>query len=139
MYNFTKYLEWPPEKREGDFIIGVYGSSPIKEELEIIAAKKKVGNQNIVVKQIEGKEQACSCHIVFIPSKYSGKTSEIATLAKDKGVVIITDEDGLAAISSGINYVLKDGKQQFEVNKKHIEDHGVAVNSTLLTLGIPVE
>ena len=139
MYNFTKYLEWPPDKKSGDFVIGVYGNSPIITELNIIAQKRKVGAQSIVVKKVATVTEFSGCNILYIPEYKSGKIDEIATQCKGGGTALITDKPGLAKTVAGINYVKVDGKQNFEINRKNLEAQGVKVNSALLNLGINVQ
>jgi hypothetical protein len=139
MYNFTKYIEWPSDKQNGDFVIGVFGSSPIQSELELIAQKKKVGTQNIVVKLINSPAEVKDCNFIYIPENKSARAQEILNACSGSGTVIITDKPGLAKTIAGINYVQNNGKQSFEINKKNLEKQGVKVNSMLLSLGIPVE
>lgn len=139
MYNFTKYLEWPAAKQHGDFVIGVYGSSDITKELKIIAGKKKVGSQTITIKEINSSSSLSDCHIVFVPENQSTKVKTIAPNCTGKGTVLITDKPGLAKNISGINYIIVNGKQSFEVNKSNLEKQGVKVNSQLLSLGIIVQ
>jgi YfiR/HmsC-like len=139
MYNFTKYLEWPTDKQSGSFIIGVFGTSAIQNELEVIAEKKKVGTQDILVKQVNTPAEIKSCNFVYIPENKSVKAQEILNSWSGSGTVIITDKPGLAKTFSGINYVQVNGKQSFEINKKNLEKQGVKVNSVLLSLGIAVE
>lgn len=139
MYNFTKYLEWPSSKQSGDFIIGVYGNSPIISELNIIAQKRKVGAQKIVVRKVMQIDQFADCNIIYIPENRSMKVDEIKQNCDKKGVVLITDKPGYAKTYSGINYVKINGKQNFEINKGILEYQGVKVNSVLLSLGIVIE
>jgi hypothetical protein len=139
MYNFTKYIEWPSEKQKGDFIIGVFGNSPIINELSIIAEKRKVGTQQIVIKKISETKDIAVCNIVYVPESKVLKADDVKLQSKTKGVVVITDAPGLAKTFAGINYVKLDGKQNFEINKKNLEEQGVKVNSALLSLGITIE
>ena len=139
MYNFTKYLEWPASKQSGEFIIGVFGNSPIISELNIIAQKRKVGVQQIIVKKITESSQLTDCSIIYVPDSRSTKIQEIMQSCNGKGVALITDKPGMAQTHSGINYVKINGKQNFEINRKHLEAQGIKVNSALLSLGIPVE
>ena len=44
--NFTKLIEWPKAYREGDFVVGVVGESPLYTEL-IKMAKTKTDNHSI--------------------------------------------------------------------------------------------
>ncbi|MBN2613677.1 MAG: YfiR family protein [Bacteroidales bacterium] len=139
MYNFTKYLEWPEENIKGDFVIGVFGSSPIIQELMVIAEKKTVSNHPIAVKKIIELEEISKCHIVYVPENKSSRIEEIAQKCSAKGILLITEKEGFAKNFAGINYVKVDGKQNFEINKKNIEGKGIKVNSTLVTLGIEIK
>jgi hypothetical protein len=139
MYNFTKYLEWPVEKQKGEFIIGVYGSSPIIQELTIIAQKKKVGSQPIKIRQVGTYTEMKGCNILYVPENRSAKIEEIVSNCTGKGTVLITDKEGFGKTYAGLNYVKINGKQSFEVNKTNLEKMGVKVNSVLLSLGIIVD
>jgi hypothetical protein len=138
MYNFTKYLEWPDQKKQGDFVIGVFGNSPIIDELNVIAQKRKVGAQQIKVEKISTLEEIQKCHIVYFPDSRSAKFTELKSNFGAKGIVFITDKPGLGK-DSGINYVSVNGKQNFEVNKGNLEGQGIKINSALLSLGIIVK
>lgn len=139
MYNFTKYLEWPVEKQKGEFVIGVFGSSPIIDELSIIAQKKKVGAQPIVVRQIGTYTEMKGCNILYVPENRSAKIEEIVANCSGRGTVLISDKEGFAKTYAGLNYVKVNGKQSFEINKSNLEKMGVKVNSVLLSLGIVVD
>ncbi|ALO15422.1 hypothetical protein L21SP5_01780 [Salinivirga cyanobacteriivorans] len=135
MYNFTKYIEWPGDKQSGDFVIGILGNSPMKKELEVIATKKKVGSQPIKVKVFNSINDIGSCHILFIPSGKSSSLDEVKARVGGKGVLIITDRPGFGRKGSGINYVLKGGHQDFEINKSTMDEQRLKVNSALYSLG----
>src|SRR4051812_29283167 len=51
IYRFTKYINWPDDKKSGDFIIGVVGETPLYEELKNFTSNKSVAGQPIVVKK----------------------------------------------------------------------------------------
>ncbi len=139
MYNFTKYIEWPQAKQSGDFVIGVIGNSAIVDELNVIAQKKTVGAQAIKVKQVSSTEDLTKMHIVYVTEDKSGEASGIAGKIKGRGVVLITDKPGFAQSTSGINYIKKDGKPNFEVSSKHLAEEGVKVSSQLMALGTAVD
>ena len=139
MYNFTKYIEWPQAKQSGDFVIGVIGNSAIVGELETIAQKKTVGAQAIKVKQVSSAEDLTKMHIVYVTEEKSGEAAGIAGKVKGKGVVLITDKPGFALSTSGINYIKKDGKPNFEVSSKHLAEEGVKVSAQLMALGTAVD
>lgn len=139
MYNFTKYLEWPSTQQQGDFVIEILGNSPIISELEIIAQKRKVGIQKIKVRKIASLAESHNANILYIPRNRSSFVNPAIKQFRNKGTIIITDKPGLVSLGAGINYVKVDGKQNFEVSKNNIEQQGLKVNSTLLSLGLAVE
>ena len=139
MYNFTKYIEWPQAKQSGDFVIGVIGNSASVGELETIAQKKTVGAQTIKVKQISSADDVSKLHIVYVTEDKSGEAAALAGKVKGKGVVLITDKPGLAKSTSGINYIKKDGKPNFELSTSHLSEEGVKVSAQLSALGTPVD
>ncbi len=139
MYNFTKYIEWPQNKQSGDFVIGVIGNPAIAGELNAIADRKSVGSQAIKVKEINSSDEMGKMHIVYVAEGKSDEAAAIAGKIKGKGVVLITDKPGFAQSTSGINYIKKDGKPNFEVSSKHLAEEGVKVSSQLMALGTAVD
>lgn len=137
MYNFTKDIEWPD--KSGDFVITVLGNSPIVNELEKIATKKKVGNQAIAVKSVNNPDEISHAHIVYIVPSKSSQLKEVISNLQNKPVLIISDKPGMARQGSGINYVKIDGKQKFEINPSNITGNGLKLNSFLISLGIEVQ
>ncbi len=136
MYNFTKYLEWPEDYRHGDFIVTVVGDSPIVDELKVIAQKKKVGFQPIVVKKASSANQIGKSHIVFIPESKSGMLNDVKAQVASNSTVIITDKDGSIEKGAAINYVVTGGRQMFEISRSNLEASNVKVGADLLSLGI---
>lgn len=138
MYNFTKYIEWPASQRQGDFVIGVLGNSPLTKELETIAGKQKVGVQNIIVKTYGSVDEIGNCNILYVPPSKSSQISFVVNKLSNRTTLLITDKEGLALQGAGINYVMDGDKLKYEVNKNNIEKRGLTVSNALLALGIIV-
>src|ERR1051326_5087862 len=64
LYNFSKYVEWPPSTMDNDFYVGVCGPSPILEPLREIARTKTVKGKKIIIKEYSNPEQIRFCHIL---------------------------------------------------------------------------
>src|SRR5690606_31601379 len=41
LYSFTKYIEWPQDAREGDFVIAVVGNQKLLQEMQTAVAGRK--------------------------------------------------------------------------------------------------
>lgn len=136
MYHFTRYLDWPENKKSEDFVIGVFGNSPIVSELEAIAISKKAGNQTIVIKKFNSVDDLAVCHILFVSSGKSGEIEKILTATNNKPILLVSEKTGLGKKGTGVNFVIIDDKLKFEINKSSIESHGLKVSVDLLKLGI---
>ncbi len=68
LYNFTRLVSWPDDYRHGDFVIAVFGNSPISREIEQIAVLRRAGNQPIVSQLFNNLEEISKCHILYIPA-----------------------------------------------------------------------
>ena len=138
MYNFTKNVEWPAEMRQGDFVIVVLGDSPVIGELEKVAATKKVGQQNIVVKKAANVGAIDKCHILYLPEGKSGDFGAVLSKVEGKSVLLVTDKSGLAQQGACINYVIVGGKLNFEINKSRFQKQGLQMANALANLGIVI-
>jgi len=139
MYNFTKNIQWPSGMQQGDFVIGVLGSSGITKELQTIAKTKKTGNQTIVVREFASVDAVANVHILYLPTNKSSDMKNILSKVNGKSVLLITDKNGLALQGSCINYVMDGDKILFEISKNNIEKQGLKVSTALINLGIAIQ
>lgn len=140
IYNFTKYIDWPDKYKEGNFVIGVLGTSSFYNDLTALLSTKTVGSQKFEIKSFSSTESLSGiCHILFIPSENSAQLAEVVKKMKGKSTLIVTEKSGMAKQGSAINFVVDNNKQRFELNKSNIEKYNLKVSSTLTSLGIAVE
>jgi len=136
--NFTKLIEWPSSYREGDFVVGVVGESPLYIELSKMAKTKKVANQALQIKKFNTAKDIGKCHILFVSRDKSQDISAIIKKVKSNSTLIITAKEGLVDKGSGINFVIKNNRQKFELNKKNVEKYKLKVSSNLEALALRV-
>lgn len=140
IYHFTKYINWPDDKKSGDFVIGVVGDSPLFEKLKMLTnMNKTVGNQKIVVKKYSSSVQSFNCHILFISDDESSNLKKIAAGTSASSILLVTESEGLARKGSCINFVIVDDRLKLEINKKNIEQRELGVATELLNLGTVVK
>ena len=137
IYNFLKYIEWPPDAvATGERVIGVIGSSEATEALRKMATTKSVGNTRIVVKSFPSAAALTSCHVIFLTDSASDQLANITAKTNGKPVLLITEKPGLIEKGSGINFVTVGGKMAFELHQKQLKDAGLKVSGNLLKLAI---
>lgn len=140
LYNFTKYIDWPDKYKQGNFVIGVLGTTSFYNDLSALVHNKKVGNQEFEIKSFTNAESVSGlCHILFIPAENSALLPEVLKKMKGKSTLIVTEKLGLAKQGSAINFIVENNKQRFELNKSNIEKYNLKVSSTLEALAIKVE
>lgn len=140
IYNFTKYIEWPADYKEGNFVIGVFGNnSQLLSELSKMAASKTVGSQKLEIRSISNPAEAAQCHIIYIIGDNSGQLAEVITKIKGKSTLIVTDKPGMAKQGSGINFSIVENKQKIELNRANIEKYKLKVASTLVEMAVQIK
>jgi hypothetical protein len=139
IYRFTKYIDWPENKKSGDFIIGIVGESPLYDELRRLSATKTVGNQKIVIVKLSPSAASYNCHILFICNDESSSVKKIAAATAGTPVLIVSESNGLARKGSCINFIIVDDRLKLEINKTNIEQRNMRIASELLELGIIIK
>jgi nitrogen regulatory protein PII len=136
IFSFTRYIQWPDTYNGGDFEILVLGDSPIVEELKSMAQVKKVGDRTIKVTKINNVSEIRKCNILFIPAAKSPQIAEVLAKITTQSILVVSEEQGLGAKGSNVNFVTKDGKLAFELNQGATTKQGLKVSNELSRLAI---
>lgn len=133
--NFIRYLGWSDEAREGDFVIGVIKERELSQWLKKLSAGKKLGFQDIVVKEFKNVDEMEDCQVIFVSqsSNYS-KISDAVQQKVGKNTLIVTEVDGATSKGAMINFVVRDDKLMFELHKKNAAIGGIQFSQKLESL-----
>lgn len=128
IYNFTKFFDWPQSEKTGDFVIGVYGSRDLANELEKVTSGKKNVTQDIVVKNFSTINQITKCHVIFVDAL---NTSKIGNIHTKTGVHTLIIGDGSAAIQNGaiIQFIVESNRLKYAFSKENALKHGLKFHS----------
>jgi len=137
LYNFSKYIDWPTEYRQGDFVIGILNGSPAMiAELNKMAASKTAGSQKFIVKNYKSATEIDKCNILYVPETSNAQLADVLKKIKGLSTLLVTEAMGDAKKGAAINFVLKESKQEFELNKGNAERCKLVVSSSLSALAI---
>ena len=136
IYGFTRYVIWPEEFNKDDFEIVVLGETPLTEELKLLSASKKVGDRPIKITQINSPSEIKKCNILFISAARSADLGGVISKVNNQPILIITEEAGLGAKGSHINFIMKEGKLAFELNQAATAKHNLKISNTLSGMAI---
>lgn len=139
IYNFTRYIEWPKSYKSGDFTIGVVGETPLYTELTKMTQTKKVANQVLKVRKFKSAAEVSQCHILYVAKEKSGDLNAVLKQVKGNSTLIVTEQDGLVDKGAGINFVIKNNRQKFELNKGNVMKYKLKISSNLEALAYTVK
>lgn len=134
IYNFIKYIEWPEEHSE--FVIQIYGESPILPELKQMANIKKTPN-GLPIKVVQTSEMASisSCHILYIANGKSKEMEAIAELTKGKPYLIVSSRDGMVKKGAVVGFFLKeDDRTGFTVSRNKLSARKIKMSGELMRM-----
>jgi hypothetical protein len=129
IYNFTRYFEWPEKKKTGNFVIYVVGKNEnLINELKNLAKSKKVGNQDMEIKNSQSFETAVQANIIFFLADVLKPVSDAASRNKGKGTLVIAEAPGACKSGATINFIVMDSKLRFEYSKNTAVKAGLKTN-----------
>lgn len=140
VYNFTRYFDWPENKKEGNFIIYVVGKNEnLINELRTLAGKKKVGNQDIEVRNTVTFDAAVTPEIIYLLPDAAKSIADASAKNKGKGTLVVSEAMAGCKTGSSINFVVVDNKLKFEYSKNNAVKSGLKTNDDFKAQGINVD
>lgn len=134
VYNFTKYVQWPDGAIKNEFIIGVFGKSPVQDELKKIAAEKKAGDKTFRIIEITADKLSGEVHILFIPNEMTSQISKILAALKGRPVLLVAEREGAVQKGACISFIADHDNLKFELNSSSIAAQNLKVSKTLEAL-----
>jgi hypothetical protein len=136
LYNFSKHVKWENSANE-IFTIGVYGNSVAYAEIKKNLGSKSIWGKNIKVVEINSTQGLSDCHLAYMPK--SNKKKILAFIGKTElSNTLLVTEDDLMKDGAAISFVYDQSKMKFKISKAKIEQVGLKVSSTLISIGISV-
>lgn len=136
VFNFVKYVQWPTNDNNKEFVIAVVGNTEMFNTLNTWYSGKPKGNKTYVIKKFNSAAEVTDCQVVFIDHSKSGEFDAINNKVKGKGTLVVTDRNGLGTKGSCINFTTVEDKLRFELNQHAFESSNLKVASTLSNMAI---
>ncbi|MBY0427187.1 MAG: YfiR family protein [Cytophagales bacterium] len=133
--NFGKFIFWPRDyMTDKDFVIGVYGKSPITEKLLEITSGKTINGKRITVQSIEVGKPIENVHIVFFPDQANAGISGLVAKIKKSPILVITERLESTNKNYMLNFLDTEDKVKFSLNRQNANNAGLNVNLDLMKL-----
>jgi hypothetical protein len=135
LISIVRYIEWPDNMKEGNFKIGVFGSFDMYKEVANEAMSRGIQNRNAdVINLVNINQVNIAKFHVFILADEKCTDDNLRKALKNLGntpTLIITNKEGALKNGSGINFMSKNNKFTYELNKANITKNGILVSKQL--------
>jgi len=131
LFNFLKFVDWPPDTARRTWVIGVLGRDPFGEMLDQTVQGKVVNGRSISVRRFSRASEVKYCNILFI-----GRTDyERLGIPAQTGLLTVGEAPGFLKSGGIINFYIDDNRVRFEIKPAAANGIGLRVSSQLLKLG----
>ncbi len=135
LFNFSKFVEWPPSAfatADAPFVIGVIGRDPFGSDLGDIARGETVNGRRLLVRHVQAAQDAAACQILFIPESEGAKLEEIVAALAGSNTLTVSDLDSAAQRGAMIRLITDRDKIRLRINVESARAAGLTISSKLL-------
>jgi hypothetical protein len=136
LFNFAKFVEWPPEALAAGDPIGIciVGNDAFAAVVKETVAGKKASSHGFVVRSVSTLPKDGRCHMLFVSNTERARQSAILHGMEMLYVLSIGESDDFIASGGVINLTLKDARIGLQVSPQAAARLKVRISSKLLTL-----
>ena len=137
LYNFTKFVEWPPSGlgEGGTLNLCVLGEDPFGRTLRDLVEGEK--GRKLKLQKLEALGDPAACQVLFVSRSEKERMARILAAVRDAPVLTVADTPGFLDRGGVINFVLEGSKVRFEIDPRAAERAGIQISSKLLRLARP--
>jgi hypothetical protein len=136
LFNFVKFVEWPPNAfadANTPFVIGVLGQDPFGSYLDDTVRGERWNGRPLVVQRYRSAGELKNCHVLFISRSESDRLDQILASLKYRKILTVTD----AAGDNGgviIRFINDGNRIRFKIDAQAAKTASLTISSKLLRL-----
>jgi YfiR/HmsC-like len=138
IYNFAKFVEWPPDAvraEEGAFVITILGGDPFGAILDDTLRGRTLNTQRIILRRAARVEDVGDSRIVFISDSENEKLPRILKRLAGAAILTVGEMDHFAERGGIVGFKTDDKDRiRLEINAAVAEQARLRISSELLKL-----
>jgi hypothetical protein len=137
VYNFLKFVEWPPDLSVGlkdPFVVLIIGEGATADATERFLESKTIEDRPVVVRRTEWDQSLAGVRAAFVVEQDSKKLHRILNAAAAAGVLTIGEGESFTTRGGVIALLVHDRRVRFDVDTSAAQSAGLRVSSKLLAL-----
>jgi hypothetical protein len=131
LFNFVKYVTWPPPARKRPITICIAERNPFGEALKETLRQEVVHQRPLEARLIAKPEPGCD--VVFVPRDSTAKPYLEA--ARRSATLTVGEQADFLQQGGIINFIIEEGSVRFEIDPEAAERAHLRISSHLLRLG----
>jgi hypothetical protein len=137
LYNFPKFVEWPPHAFKGPadpIVIGVLGRNPFRDALTDALAGKTINGRPFQVREIAEASQAAGCQMLFVASSERRRIADLLKENNITGVLTIGETANFVEEGGVVNFLIEGGNVRLQINLEAARRQQLRISAKLLSL-----
>jgi hypothetical protein len=137
LYNFAKFVEWPPgafPQSNAPVFVGIVGHDPFTIDMEEQVCGRSANGHPILLKRLRPGDALRGCHIIFISAAENKNLPAILANLKGASVLTVGETDTFATNGGVIRFFVENNTLHFEINPDVAAQTGLRISSRLLAL-----
>ena len=137
LFNFTHFVEWPPQAfaTPGEpFVIGILGDDPFGTRIDDVVRNERIGEHPLVVRRFRRAEEIGDCQMLFIGSSESAGLGQVVERLNHRAVLIVSEIAGSAEHGAMIQFATESSHVRLRINADAARGAGLVISSKLLHL-----
>jgi hypothetical protein len=135
LFNFTQFVEWPPEAfpdASAPFVIGVLGHDPFGRSLDEIVAHESVRNRRIVARRYRNVQEISTCHVLYIGASETSNLSRILAQVDGRHILTVGEADLFTTYNGIIQFLVVENRLRLRINVEAARTAKLSISSQLL-------
>lgn len=141
LYNFTKFVEWPPEHfRDATrpITIAVFGRNPFGGELQAAVRDRTVNGRELQIVSVADEAKAAAADMIFVSAGEEEHFAAASAAWRAAGVLTVGESPKFAASGGVITFVVEGDRVRFEINIAAADASGLKVSAQLQKLATAI-
>jgi hypothetical protein len=135
IYNFTKFVEWPPSAISPErFRLCSVGDPKVAAALAAIIEGESAAGRPLALAQPQTDDEARQCQILYISAGDPDRSARLLAAVRQAPVLTAGDGPRFAQQGGAVGFLLEDNRVRFDINMSAVERAGLKVSSKLLRI-----